>query len=112
MRTQSHHFLLCDADLVWGASSSQGMFPLPSHFQHSYYNKGFSFLWNQEMLVMMPEGKHILTSMLREDKVDIFLENDRKRILKTPPLKFLSESFLHCIPWIILGKGPSSKKII
>lgn len=112
MHTQSHHFLLCDADLGWGASSSQGMFPLLSHFEHLYYNKGSSFLWNQEMLVMMPEGKHILTSMLCEDKVDIFLENARKRILKTPPLKFLSESFLHCIPWIILGKGQSSKKII
>ena len=73
-------FLLCNTDLGWGAYSSQGVFPLSSHFELSYYNKGSSFLWNQDMLVMILERKHILTSVLHRDKVDIFTESTRKKI--------------------------------
>lgn len=79
MCTQFHLFLLCNADLGWGASSSQGMFPMPSHFERFYYIKGSSFSWNQDMPVMMLEETHILTSILPEDKVDIFTENARKK---------------------------------
>lgn len=75
MCTQSHHFILCNADLRWGIPSSQGMFSLPSHFERSYY-EGSSFLWNWDML----EWKHILMSVLLEDKIDVFTENARKNI--------------------------------
>lgn len=46
----------------------------PRHFACSYCNKDSSF----PMLVMTLEGKYILTSILHEDKVDIFPENSRK----------------------------------
>lgn len=68
---QSHHFLLSNADPGQRTSSSQGMFPLPRHFQRSCYNKGSSFLWNRDILTMMQEGKHILTFILHENKVDM-----------------------------------------
>jgi len=54
------------------------------------------------MLVMILERKHILTSVLHRDKVDIFTESTRKKNLKPMPLKFLSESFLHCNRQLIL----------
>lgn len=58
-----------------GGISFTGYVPcVPRNFARSYSNKDFSFL----MLVMALEVKYILTSILHEDKVDIFSENSRK----------------------------------